>query len=396
MRLAIGIHSLAGQGGTESWVTTIGDHLQRVGHDVWVYSAEDGVTGELARQLGLRTVFEVRDLPGELDAMLPQDVVSALELAAGHGGVPQVFVSHSDIFDVQLAPQLPDVTKGVITLYDRAQERIESSAVVPPVKRIAQPVDVQRFFPTRPISAKPRTAISLGNYLAGERLGILRQACERAGIEFRQIGATADGATTTPEQAINEADIVFGKAKVVLEAMACGRAVYIYDVAGREGWVTADTYPLLVGDNMAGRTAPLPISAEAIAEDLRGYDPDMGLINRDLAASHHSAVRHTAQLVEAIHGFVGQGRSAGHEARPELFELARMARVNWRHESDAFAQRRHIHEYEVLARELKDRLARAEAELAATNELLAQTHASRRWQATQRVMRPLDRLRGRR
>ncbi len=395
MRIVIGIHSLAAQGGTESWVTTIGDHLQRVGHDVWIYSAEGGVTAGLAESLGLRTVLNARDLPDDVDVALVQDVVSALELAAWDANTPQVFISHSDIFDVQLTPQLPDVTACIVTLYDRAEERVLSQALTAPVRRLKQPVDVQRFRPTRPIAAEPRVAIALGNYLAGERREIIRTACELAGIEFRQVGATASGATTTPERTINEADIVIGKAKVIHEAMACGRAAYVFDVAGCEGWVTAESYDVLVGDNFAGRTRPRLFTTQQLAEDLRAYDPAMGIVNRDLMVAHHTAEMHTARLVDVIREFVPPREGAKRAERPELFELARLVRVNWRHEGNAYQLTRFNGELASNNAELRWELEQARALAQSAERKLNDVHHSLRWRVVQGVMRPFDRMRGR-
>ena len=40
-----------------------------------------------------------------------------------------------------------------------------------------------------------------------------------------------------------DADIVVGYGRSVLEAMAMGRAAYVWDHAGGDGWVTPETYP---------------------------------------------------------------------------------------------------------------------------------------------------------
>jgi hypothetical protein len=96
---------------------------------------------------------------------------------------------------------------------------------------------------------------------------------------------------------MNDADIVVGKARVVLEAMACGRAAYVYDYAGRDGWVTPETYPAMEADNFAGMATDAGIDDHALEADLEAYDARMGDVNRDLAVRPHHAARHAEALV---------------------------------------------------------------------------------------------------
>lgn len=349
MRIALAIQSLEGGGGTESYVTTIGDQLQRAGHDVWVYGAGDGPLGDRARELGLRVATATTALPAELDVLLVQDLPSSLELLGSHPSVPQLYVWHSEFFDVQVPPQLEGAIAGIVTLYESAMRKIDALAVKVPVTKLSQPVDIERFRPRAPLPERPRKALALGNYLSGERLELLKRACDRAGLELRIAGALADGAIARSEDALNGADIVFAKAKVAIEAMACGRAVYVYDVFGTDGWVTSETYPALKDANFAGIDAGAKPTLDALVVDFARYDREMGLVNRDLAVANHSAIKHTGALVRALEAAVAA--RAGAPPAPPLdhaYELSRLARINWRHETRAFqlAQLLHITEFE--------------------------------------------------
>lgn len=363
MRLAVTIHSLEGLGGTETYVSTIGDHLQRNGHEVWVYARGRGKGSELADSMGLRVVDDPHELPEDLDAAIPQDAPSTLDLLAARPGLPQIFVSHTELFDVGLPPQVEGALRVVVTLYERAHQRVLAQAVETPVESLRQPVDIERFKPTSALPERPRRALAFGNYLTGERMGVLERACASAGIELHAAGAAGGGLELRPEELINEFDIVFGKAKVVHEAMGCGRAVYVLDHNGAEGWVTAANYEALVADNFGGRSAPRPFDAESLAADLRDYDASMGMVNRDLIVANHDAIEHTAALTEIVRRYAGDN---GREPDPgNAAELARLTRVNWRHQSDAFHTRKLL---ELRSLELGDarwRAEVAEADLAA-------------------------------
>lgn len=366
MRLALTIHSLEGLGGTETYVSTIGDALQRNGHEVWIYAPELGRGSDLAEEMGLRIVTRVEDLPADLDAAIPQDAPAALDVVAVYPELPQIFVSHTELFDVGLPPQVLGAVQVVVTLYERAHSRVTAQSVQVPVEQLRQPVDIERFKPYGPLPPSARKAISFGNYLTGDRAQVVEHACELAGIEFERGGASGGALNLRPEFALNNADIVFGKAKIVHEAMGCGRAVYVLDHNGAEGWVTAENYEALVADNFGGRNNPRPFDAESLAADLRNYDSSMGLVNRDLIVAHHDAIEHAAALTEIVRRYAGE---SGPKPDPaNAAELARLTRVAWKHQSDSFQLRRQLEAKSLVMGDAVWRAEVAEAELAAERE----------------------------
>jgi hypothetical protein len=395
MRIALTIHSLAGLGGTETYVSTIGDVLQRDGHDVWIYAAERGKGSELAEQLGLRVVTAVDALPSELDVAIPQDAPSALDVVASRPDLPQIFVSHTDLFDVGLPPQVEGALKAVVTLYDRARDRVLAQAIQVPVERLRQPVDIERFKPLSPLPAKARTAISFGNYMTGERLRVVERACELAGIELSLGGSSSGPLELRPEQRLNDGDIVFGKAKVIHEAMGCGRAAFVLDHNGAEGWVTAENYERLVPDNFGGRSNPRPFNAESLAADLRKYDPAMGLVNRDLIVANHDAIGHAAGLVEIVRRHVDDPGPRADPANADA--LARLTRIAWKHQSESFQLRTQLEAKSLVMGDATWRAEVAEADLAAAQQATQDLRREyeRREQTVPTIKRLIKRMLGR-
>lgn len=388
MRIAITIHSLKGLGGTETYVSTVGDVLQRDGHEVWLYAPERGKGRELAEELGLRVVSSADQLPADLDVAIAQDAPAALDVFAIYPDLPQIFVSHTDLFDVGLPPQVAGAVKAVVTLYDRAHARVLAQSIQVPVERLRQPVDIERFKPLSPLPAKPRTAMSFGNYMAGERLRVLGRACEIAGIELSLGGGSGGPLELRPEYRLNEADIVFGKAKVIHEAMGCGRAVFVLDHNGAEGWVTADNYAVLVADNFGGRSNPRPYDAESLAADLHKYDPAMGLVNRDLIVAHHDAIAHAAGLMEIVRRHV---HDPGPRPDPaNAAELARLTRIAWKHQSESFQLRTQVEAKSLIMGDAVWRAEVAEADLVAARS--AAESARREYECRERTMPTLKRL----
>lgn len=382
MRLTLATHRL-GRGGSESYLLTVATELARLGHVVAIEAVEDGPAAERARALGI--AVHVGDVAPEADAALVQDAGRAYDLASRQPQQPQVFVAHSELFDAQLPPQVPDLTTAVVVMSERTERRVRALAWAPPAVRLHQPIDTERFAARETIRDRPRRAIALSNYVHGERLTLLREAWEPQGVALAAVGEEA-APTDVPELAIGDADIVVGKGRALLEGMASGRAGYVFDMAGCDGWVTPASYPALEADGFAGQASGRAAGVAALCADLAAYRPEMGPANRDLVTANHGARRHAERLVELL---ASAGTTSGVRERSEtangqarLDELERMTRAQWRLEDRAAG----------LARE-NDRL---HARILELEDEAQQLRATRRYRAAGALARPLDALRGKR
>ncbi len=405
MRLLLATHQL-GRGGSESYLIAVAVELQRLGHVVALHAVADGPGGERARALGLAVELAgAEDAGGGCDALpmpdaiLVQDAGRAYALAERFPDVPQVFVAHSELFDAQLPPQAPGPVATVVALSERVERRLRALAAPPPIMRLTQPVDSERFAARETIRPQPRRALALSNYLHGERLELLRRAWEPAGVEV--VVAGEEGRPTdAPELTIADADVVVGKGRALLEGMACGRAAYVFDMAGCDGWVTGASYPALEADGFAGQATGRAASLETLSADLAGYRPEMGTANRDLVTAHHGVRRHAERLVELLASAavtpapatvpvaagatfeLAEDRGTnGAESREaaSLGEAERLVRAQWRLEDRAAG----------LARE-NDRLHARIVELERESDVL---RATRRYRVAAAIARPLDLVR---
>lgn len=393
MRIVIGLHTLAAEGGMVSYVATIADHLQRAGHDVRVFGRTGGPTAEKLEKIGIRTLVGIDSLPAQTDVFFPQDQPSSLDLLEARPEVPQVFFWHSNLFDINLSPQLPDVVRLLVVLGAREPGRPDALAVKAPVLRLDQPIDTQRFQPEGRIAERPRRAVAIGNYLDGQRREVLIEACRQAGLELELYGAREAQSATDPAAVMNGADIVFGKGRVAMEAMACGRATYVYDSFGCDGWVTSSSFRALMDTGMSGNATTMTAEVDRLVSDLANYDPAMGEINRDLAAATFNATWHVGALIEATEAALADDLPV--PSNDSAFELSRLARLAWRHESEAFELRVRMGrvEAEIAAEHARYEQARGEA-IEAERRLAAVVNSTR-WRTLNLLLKPLDLLRRR-
>jgi hypothetical protein len=394
MRIVIGAQALANPGGTETYVATVARELERLGHDVIVTGDELGPMAESIEAAGTRVARAPRDLPADCDAVLAQDATMTALLASRYPDARLVFVAHADRSDHQMPVLIPDVVDAVVACSDRFAARMRALAIDVPIVRLRQPIDTIRFARTRALPPRPRRALVLSNYLDGERFDALSNALEANGVECDQIGVPGR-VELDPRPAMEAADIVVAKTRAALEAMFCGRAVYVYDQFGGDGWVTPETYPALEADNFAGQATPSSLTADELTADLARYHPDMGRINNELARKHHSAHHHATELVSVLRG----PHPGSVDGTNLLAELSRLTRTSWRAEHRRAAledQSVRALERAVAAERERDawrgRATTAEGRLAETEFLLA----TRRARLGFAVGRAFDRMRGRR
>ena len=370
MRFVLANRHLVEVGGTEVHLVTIGEHLQRLGHEVVLYAPELGPYADHARRRGLDVAGGLRELPETCDVVFAQDSIVVHELAARYPQALSVFRICGDVFDFQLPPQVDGEVDLIVVLSDRYERLAAACAVNVPVVRLRVPIDIDRLVPAGAIRERPERAVLLGNY--GDRVALVSQTWGALGIDVSHVGAATQ--TFDVAGAVADADIVVAKSRAALDAMACGRAVYILDFLGGDGWVTPQSYAAMEADMFAGQATDRVIDAAALAADLDGYRPEMGVVNRDLVVQHHSARDHVIALLASL-GEHAPPRER--TPRVPLQELSRLVAMQWSWELTA-------REFRALHWPLREHAARSEqasieAAEAARNAI---EHAARSEQAS--------------
>jgi LmbE family N-acetylglucosaminyl deacetylase len=384
MRPVLATHHFSSLGGSQTYLLTVAQQLLRLGHDPTIFSLELGDMSALAQERGIPVTDDENELPDDCDALLVQDGVVALLLAERYPRLPQLFVAHSADLDLSFPPRLGDLTHAVVVLNDRVGRTVKSLAGEHQLVRLRQPIDLDRFMPTGLHSERPRRALIHSSYLHSSRRELVVDVLAQCGIEYLQVGAHGI-AMDEPRAAIADADIVFGYGRSILEAMACGRAAYVLDQLGGDGWVTRESYAELEADGFYGSATEDVVDLERLRRDLAGYRREMGVVNADLARLHHNARAHTVTLVELLR----RVRPGAESAPGRLRELARLRRMSWEAESRAAALALESRAARDDAERLRD-IERTACQAVAANDALKRT---RRYRLASALARPIDLLR---
>lgn len=324
MRIVLAYRTLVRLGGSETYLLTVAEQLERLGHEVTIYTETAGETADMFEAGGGRLARALEELPEACDAVLAQDPLTAYALAERYPNSARVFVVHSIDSAKHLPPQAAGVSHAVVALNERVAQRIQALAVAPELVRLHQPIDLERFGPLAIRRPRPRRVIAFGNSFYPSTVAMIERCCTQLGLQLEHVGRRGSP-TAAPEHEIAEADIVIGAGRCLLEAMASARAAYVLGPAGSDGWVTPAAYPRLEADGFAGLATERVIDEPGLLEDLRGWSRKMGEQNRELAVRNHDAVAHAASLVALWRRLGGQPSPSS-----ELGEMARLVRLEMR------------------------------------------------------------------
>jgi hypothetical protein len=411
VELVIAQQRLLEPGGTETYLLTLGEHLQRLGHEVTIFALDIGQMAEEALARGLRVCASPLELSPSCDGVLAQDGVVSLQLAERYPEAAQVWVAHGPASDLHRPVQLPGVVSAVVAMNETVVRRLDGLAQQYEIVRLRQPIDVNRFIPRAAPRGKPEVAVLMSNYLDRAESNALERVCSDAGLRLDRIGGP-EHLSTVPDSKIAAADIVFSHGRGALEAMAAGRAVYVLHRWGRDGWVTPDSYPALEADGFAAQAYGLELDETQLGADLGRYTAEMGRENRRLVLQNHHALDHATELVNLIRRLSPATRPAPVAPLREMARLVRLQdQTEWRcgvltHENAGLstenaALRQHLEEERARASEavaaarveVEEERARAREEAAAAWSQLEAFRRTRRYRLARLVGRPLDALR---
>lgn len=298
MRILISLARF-GLGGSETYSATVAEELERLGHQVTLHAEEAYPEGrDMVASRGLRLRFGEPPAPVEVDAVIAQDAAAAYKLASDRPAPRQIFVIHG-LAGFEHPPSGLRPHPPVVVLNDRIGRHAAALSSEPEVVRLRQPIDIERFRPRGGCRRRARRVLILSNYLHSDRLRTIEHVCESLGLELVRHGGPGTR-TIEPQAALADSDIVVGYGRSLLEGMAMGRAAYVWDHAGGDGWVNPESYPALEADGFSGGATDAVIDADRLREDLAGYRPELGEVGYDLVRNHHSATEHAEALVNLL------------------------------------------------------------------------------------------------
>ncbi len=328
-RILITNIGLTSRTGTEIVTRDLAFAFLDAGHSPMVYTPAPGVVGEQIRARGIPVVEDLARLawaPEVIHGHHHQETIQAVQFFPR---VPALFVCH-DRHAWHDEPPLHPCIRRWVAVDANCLERLREHSWIEERRALVvhNAVDLDRFRPRPPLDERPRRALIFSNYAAaGGYVEAVREACRRRELSLDVIGSGVGNACAEPESVLGAYDLVFGKARCALEAMAAGLAVVLCDVAGLGPMVTSGELERLHEWNFGARLLTQRLDPANIVRQIDRYDPrDAACVTAWIRA--HAGVREAAARYLALYAEMLQEPAPGHEPASRYPATRRLGRIH--------------------------------------------------------------------
>lgn len=280
LKILLGNNTLSLLAGSETWTKTLAIQLKKMGHTVHGFSPELGI---IARQMEEQGVPCFDRLPTsgvrpfsillEDETQHQYDVIIANHwpvvkfLRKMYPNTPLISTIHGIIHKMKDhtgrevdAPEHPAVHCGVnqyVAVSEEVSELLRLNYTGLGSIIIRNFFDTEQFEAKRPISSgKPKAIFINSNYSSSQdkEVKVLKEVADHYGAKLI---ASGENFTITPDvmKAIEDADIVVGMGRSVLEGVCAGRLGIVHGRWGTGGVITEETVDEIRKCNFSGRNS---------------------------------------------------------------------------------------------------------------------------------------------
>jgi hypothetical protein len=323
MRILLANQTLALLAGSETWTATLAEQLKKAGHQVTCFSPQLGIISQRLEDAGIRCVD---NLPSS-DAARPFSIVLEPKadldfdfIIANHHDITKtlrerfpdktiVATVHGVLHKAKgprgeevIAPEHPAV--GMADIFVAVSEEVQAklaadygiSAVI-----VRNFFDAKHFTPKRaPAPGKPKQILINTNYADknDHEIKILKEVANHYGAKLAAVGQNFTQTADT-RRAIEDADVVLGMGRSVLEGVAMGRLGIVHGRWGTGGVVNEKNVPTLRACNFSGRNSGGDFwTAERFIEEIdANYNPAVMAWGTDYVRREHNVVKAAEEYV---------------------------------------------------------------------------------------------------
>lgn len=275
LRVLLTNNTLAGRAGTELYVRDVALALKERGHHPVAYSTVLGEVAQEIREAGIEVVDDLAALSYVPDVNHGHHHLETITALLHFPQTPAISYCHGVLPWEETPLKFPRILR-YIAVSNCCRDRLLDDGIPPSrIKVLLNFVDLNRFRPRPPLPPRPIKALVFCNVACeANYLGIVREACHRAGLDFAVIGANAGRSHPHPEEVLPQYDLIFAVGRSAIEALAVGAAVITCGAQGLGNLVTTANFQAFRELNFSLRTLKRPILPRAILKEIEQYNPD--------------------------------------------------------------------------------------------------------------------------
>lgn len=278
--------------GVPTYTLTLYDELVRRGYKVQVYSP---CSGYLETQMNTCTELDKLIHP---DAIIAQHKICAIALRKTFPNVPMIFSAHG----VEPDGEQPDGVQAdwYTAINEETFSNLTSKGIDPDKITIVRDfIDIGKFDMFTQVNNKLSRVLFISNRKKWKTYDVISGACTQLGLKFSAAGAPY-GRALNVSTTINENDLVIGSGRAILEGMACGRPVIVFDKGVGDGYLSREVYMNSRTHNFCGNMCMRTFNIDEFVVELQKYDRIDGLVNRDIILAEHNVEYGADQLLYLI------------------------------------------------------------------------------------------------
>lgn len=294
MRILLANQTLSLLAGSETWTATLARQLKKSGHDVACFAFELGEISQQLEREGIRCISEIPDGDSSPFSIVLEPAFDANFdfIIANHYEVTKYlrsrFRNTNIISTVHGVLHFADTPQGrieapehpavgcadqFIAVSEEVQAKLMNDYGVESVV-IRNFFDLDHFKAKRKISMpKPKQILVNTNYATKDdpEIAVLRDVAKHYGAKLAAIGQNFTQ-TTDIKRAIEDADIVIGMGRSVLEGVAMGRLGIVHGRWGTGGILNEENVNTLRACNFSGRNSGGDLwTAERFIEEIDAH-----------------------------------------------------------------------------------------------------------------------------
>lgn len=305
MKILIANVCLGGRTGSEVHTKDLALALQRRGHRcaIFVRVLKEDLDVASLRAAGVIVTDNLRNLNGVPDVIHGHHLLQTVQACLAFPQTPAIQVCHDATSRRDRAGSSPWIQKwAAVDAFCQERYIRETGLKSEDIPIIFNAVDLDLFSErTQPPLSRPRNAALFFSSRDTPQIAqTISAVCSRLGIGLDIIGPGTSGFINDPANVLSQYDLVFGKARCAMEAMASGAHVILCSPRGVGPRITPENFDQLRQRNFGQSLLTLPLNEVELDKRINELDSTNTGILTKLIRSQNNTVA-LAILVEKIH-----------------------------------------------------------------------------------------------